>query len=271
MGSHATTRPDDDDVAALERALCAELEAQAAPGALGVQAQRDDDGRVAVYRFYELADVVTDADRQLSLSFARARIPDLEHVAIGDEVGLELEPLPRLAERARIALDARGRPLSGDDVTIGALDEALAAVAGEGSDALWRALEARGPALLTNGAQSLVGDERRGRSLELFLSSLVFSPEPIVLAKARVRAKVVVRHGARVMAARDEEVLLDVDDAGFFRPVQNEVALRAKAEHVRWALQARLAQLAWGDIVAPTPAEVFAPIKALRAVLDAAG
>ena len=281
------TRSPDDTTAPLERALLAQLEAAVGDGALAVQAQRDEDGHVAVFRFYELADDVTDAARQLSVAFARSRLSEgtgttvdaesaassevaLEDVKVGDEVGLEIEPLARLAERARQSLQSDGLAVGAPhDVDKAALDAALASLALLEPTALWRAIETLGTELLIGDGRSLVGEPRTGRTIELSVSQIVFAPTAQVLGKAIVRARVLVRHGDVLMTTREEEVLEDTDDVRFFRGRVDEQRLFVAAEQVRETLRGRLTELAGTSIEAPTPRDVFAGVAALRTMLNA--
>jgi hypothetical protein len=72
-----------------------------------VEARRDDDGTLGVFRFYEIVAAEPDALRQLTVAQARERIDALasERVKIGDEVGVEL-PLARLCAIALADVDA---------------------------------------------------------------------------------------------------------------------------------------------------------------------
>ena len=261
----------DEGDTAPERALCDALEIAAGDAVLAVQAQRDEQGRLAVFRFFELADVVTDDAKQLSLSFARARIEDLpDDVKVGDEVGLELEPLSRLAALAQKRLLERapdGEPLA---PTARALDEALTTMATRDEGTLWRVLEMRGPALL-NGIEGCVrGEPRNGCTLKVEIEALRFLPAPLVLAKAQIRATVSLEEEGIVLDTRGEEVALDADDEAFHREAFDDEVLQRAAAAVRDRLAQRLTELAGVRSDVPTPAEVFAGVPALRAFLEGA-
>lgn len=71
-----------------------------------VQARRDADGTLGVFRFFTIVDRDPDPHAQLTTDEARARIDGLDDtLAPGDEVGVEL-PLGRLAAIALADLDA---------------------------------------------------------------------------------------------------------------------------------------------------------------------
>jgi hypothetical protein len=72
-----------------------------------IEARRDDDGTLGVFRFFEIVKEEPDAMRSLTPTLAKERIEPLqsERVKIGDEVGVEL-PLGRLAAIAWADVDA---------------------------------------------------------------------------------------------------------------------------------------------------------------------
>jgi hypothetical protein len=72
-----------------------------------VEARRDDDGTLGVFRFYEIVAHDPDSLRQLTVAQAKERIDALagERVKVGDEVGVEL-PLARLCAIALADVDA---------------------------------------------------------------------------------------------------------------------------------------------------------------------
>ncbi len=73
-----------------------------------VQARRDADGTLGVFRFFTIVDGDADRNRQLTAQEARARIDGLDDtLTAGDEVGVEL-PLGRLAAIALADLDGVG-------------------------------------------------------------------------------------------------------------------------------------------------------------------
>ncbi|MCC7074971.1 MAG: hypothetical protein IT383_26910 [Deltaproteobacteria bacterium] len=109
------------DEGVLEKLFAALLEAAARKDALRswprerppeleppVQARRDADGTLGVFRFFTIVTQDPDPHRQLTADEARARIDGLDDtLAPGDEVGVEL-PLGRLAAIALADLDGVG-------------------------------------------------------------------------------------------------------------------------------------------------------------------
>ncbi|MBI1948793.1 MAG: hypothetical protein HYS27_24110 [Deltaproteobacteria bacterium] len=107
------------DEGVLEKLLAALLEAAARKDALRawpreqpperdppVQARRDADGTLGVFRFFTIVANDPDPTRQLTVEEARARIEGLDDsLQAGDEVGVEL-PLGRLAAIALADVDA---------------------------------------------------------------------------------------------------------------------------------------------------------------------
>lgn len=109
------------DEGILEKLLAALLEVAARKDALrvwpreqppdrepAVQARRDDDGTLGVFRFFTIVAADPDAVRELTVEEARARIDGLDDsLQSGDEVGVEL-PLGRLAAIALADVDGVG-------------------------------------------------------------------------------------------------------------------------------------------------------------------
>ena len=76
-----------------------------------VDARRDDDGSLVVFRFFRVVDADPEPLLELTVAEALARVEGLQEVAVGDEVGVEL-PLPRVCAIALATLAAArgGRP-----------------------------------------------------------------------------------------------------------------------------------------------------------------
>ncbi len=109
-----------------------------------VQARRDDDGTLGVFRFFTIMEptgsIVLDPVRDMTPEEARARIEGVDKIKAGDEVGVEL-PLGRLAavaladvEAVRAGrthlLPARIVEMLGDPALAGAVSARLSALRG---------------------------------------------------------------------------------------------------------------------------------------------